>query len=393
MPSNPSIDQKVTALNAGWYNKVAGALGQSAATFVLAQGGLGLQTADSSGLFLMADAVPPSASVAMFEAGGVSKLSSAYGLLLQALRPETNPLALQNELGDMYAGWITYRKKYYADPSGTLSQKELFSSWADHNLDPGQRARALAAYQQAAAAPLNQAFDALNSATARQKFVRSDGTSYALPAYTGTVDAAQRAISGGKSVTIHFDSSTMDTNLTHVTAQGSATGSYDIFKAGVSGSFEQLNQKAASSSLTIECTIGKFATMTTEPTGWYTSAEVTRAFSGKNDASIWDTGASAGDYTSFFGQPNGSMARRISSLVLVSDYTLTVTSKASYSQSDFQQIKASASFGVWPFASVSASGSMKKESKLNEDGSMSFTQTLPKGLIHIWGVNVLDAPK
>lgn len=45
----------VESLNAGWRNQVAKQLGMSADTFQLAQGSLGLQTSDSSGLFRMAE--------------------------------------------------------------------------------------------------------------------------------------------------------------------------------------------------------------------------------------------------------------------------------------------------------------------------------------------------
>jgi hypothetical protein len=75
--------------------------------------------------------------------------------------------------------------------------------------------------------------------------------------------------------------------------------------------------------------------------------------------------------------------------MLISDYELTVTSYASYSQEDYQQIKTQASFGVWPFFSGSASATHTTDYTLNSNGSLSITHKLPRGSIQIWGVTVL----
>jgi hypothetical protein len=98
-----------------------------------------------------------------------------------------------------------------------------------------------------------------------------------------------------------------------------------------------------------------------------------------------------GNWDSFFG-PDGSLARRVSQLLLVSDYSLTVTSIASYSESQFQQIKTGAKFGIWPFFSASAEATHTKTMTHNEDGSLSVTYTLSPGLIAIWGATIQSAP-
>ena len=76
------VAKQVNDLNAGWYNVVTKAMGIDVTNFQLAQGTLGLQTADSSGLFLMADAVPPPTAVAYFDPAGLSRRSGriSFGL-------------------------------------------------------------------------------------------------------------------------------------------------------------------------------------------------------------------------------------------------------------------------------------------------------------------------
>lgn len=382
----------VNALNAGWYNEVAQACDLDPTTFQLAQGTLGLQTSDSSGLFLIADAVPPSAAVAHFDAAGLSRRSSAYQELLNALVPETGS-DLSVFLKDRYAAWVTYLNQYWvSNPTSTLTQEQVFAQWANRTLDPRTAKQAITTYSLADNSLLYQAIDAFHAAANQQSFVNTAGTAYTLPIYTGTSVGATAAINGGRSTTISYDSSTANTTLSHTTANGSATGFYDIFSGSAGTSFDQLDTTAASSRWTIEGTIGKFATLATQPGAWFTSGEFSRAYNAQNDFTVWDPNANAGDWTSFFGQPNGSLARRVSQLFLVSDYTITVTSHASYSQSDAQTITANASFGIWPFFSADASASQTSQVTLNSDSTLTVTHTLPKGLIQIWGVTVENAP-
>ena len=116
-----SVQAQVIALNAGWYNVVTKAMGITDPNFQLAQGTLGLQTADSSGLFLMADACPENSAVAYYDPAGLAKRSSGFQLLLSALLPEGGT-TLTTVLGDMYAAWISFKSDFYtANPTTTLS--------------------------------------------------------------------------------------------------------------------------------------------------------------------------------------------------------------------------------------------------------------------------------
>lgn len=335
----------------------------------------------------MSDAVPPPAATAFYDPSGLSRRSSAYNLLLHALKPEGGS-DLPQALGDMYAKWIAYRD---ADTS-SLTQQQLFERWADRNLNPGQVARAINVFKQQTTMPLNQALDAFADKNNQQTFVNPAGNSFNLFVYSANTDNAAAAIATGGSATINFDSQTMNTSLDHIWVKGSASGLYDIFSGGVGGSFDQLNTKAASSRLTVVGNIGAFATLATTAGGWFTSAEVSRAYNAKNDNTVWDPLSAAGNWDSLFAQPNGALARRITQLVLVSDYDLTVTSHATYNQSDATKITAEASVGIWPFFSGTVSTSQTHSTTLNQDGSLSVHHHLDKGRIQIWGATVELAP-
>jgi hypothetical protein len=382
--------QIVQDLNAGWRNYINNLLALNKDTFQLAQGTLGLQTTDSSGLFLMEDAVPPSTTVGYYSSSTMKSRASAYLGLLSALLPETSPIALQQALSDMYSDWITYKttKSNWTAGATLLS---VYNAWAEQSsIDPGRAARGKAAIQAAQNAPLSKAYDAYNAAANQQTFTGTDGKAYTLYKYTGNNQDAVAAINGGGGpASINFDSSSMDTSTSSTFIQGSASGFYSIFSGGAGASFDQENATAAGTKFTITGTINKYATLSCGPGAWYTSGEVSRAFNGKGDANIWDPQASAGNWDSFFGQPNGALARFVAELILVSDYDIKVTSHASYSDSQYRKITAQASFGIWPFFSASASSSQTTSVTHNADSTLTVEQKLGKGLIQIWGVNVL----
>lgn len=385
-PTATQVDQ----LNAGWHNVVTAALGLNPATFQIAQGVLGLDTTDSSALFLMSDAVPPATAVNYYDAGGLSKRSSAYNLLLESLKPSSGS-GLRGALGNNYAAWVLYRKAN--KPAAGQTALQFFDGWADANLDPGDAVAAKTAFLKAQADPLVKALSALIDGANLQQFVDAAGNPYSLYRYSAQSSNAVTAINGGGSATIDFDSAKMSTSTNKAWAKGAASGFYEIFSAGAGVNFSSLSARAASERFTVKGVINKTATLATQPIGWFDSGEFSRAYNAPNDYTVWDQNANQGGWDAFFKQPDGSLARRVSELVLVSDYSITVTSHASYSAAEFSQIQSSATFGVWPFFSAKTSGGASQSMTRGANGELSVTYTLAKGLIQIWGVNVQNAPQ
>jgi hypothetical protein len=190
-PSPSDTAQIVQKLNAGWRNCVCDAMKLDRNTFQLAQGTLGLQTTDSSGLFLMADAVPPPTTVGIYDSSTMNKRSSAYQILLSALLPETSPIALQQALGDMYSSWVAFKTNASNWPAGSTILT-VYQNWTNMSpIDPGRAQRGQAAILAAQNAPLNQAYAAFSSAVNQQTFTSSAGASFTLPIYTATLQNAQ----------------------------------------------------------------------------------------------------------------------------------------------------------------------------------------------------------
>lgn len=386
MTTTDTRQQVFAQLDEGWHDALTSALQLDRSTFVFAQGGLGTQTSDSSGLFRMSDSLPPQDSI-MFTPGGMSR-ASAYGSLLFGLLPEVNRAALQNAMADRYAAWITYRDSLPED----ADVDKAFRAWIKRHLDPPQAEAALEAWEAAGDCPLGRARAAFQDPSNQQVFVNSDGTTFKLRRYAATLDAAFNAVQRGKSASVHFDSAEAAKSSVGTHVHGQAGGSYSIFSASVEGAVDQLDRKAANASISVDVRIGSYATLDAGPGAWFDSGEYARAYHANGDHRVWDPAATAGTWDSYFGQPDGRLARRVRSLLVVSDCTTRITSRASYSQEEFEQVRARADLRVWPFFSAAAEASHTRAWSMNSDGSLTVEITIPKGEIEIWGVTVAAAP-
>lgn len=388
-----NVQKEIMDMNAGWYNVVSNALNLNPKTFRLAQGTLGLQTSDNSGVYLMSDTEPSASAVSYYDAGGMSKISENYNMLLHAISPETGA-NIQAVLGNNYANWMLYYNAFIkANPLTEDTYEQILLKFASSRLPPNEKAKVVALVKKAGTSPLALAIDNYNDKNNQMTFFDSAGNQFSLRKYSidiGNVTAALKrsSLNGVGGVTIDFDSTNMDTDLSSTTASGSASGFYSIFSGGAGASFSKSDSKATSSQYTVKGTIGQVATIATQPIGWMDTSEINRAIHGKSDASIWDPQASAGDWDSFFDPTTGSLARHVSQLIFVSDYDITVTSHATYDTSEFTKIQAHASFGVWPFFSSSATTTHTSSFVHNSDGTLSVRHVLPRNVPQIWGVNV-----
>ena len=393
-------------LNYGWRNYLSAMMGLDPATFQLAQGTLGLQTSDSSGLFLMADAVPPVGSVHFYDSSSMNKRSSAYSVLLSALLPETNPNALANALGDQYAAWIKW--KAANPPTSGETYLALFQRWASQsNADPGVLAAGETSIMAVQQDPLLMAYMAYTNPAGQQSFVSPSGSIFTLPIYSTTHQAATDAIAGsGASIPrLNFDSGTIaphgasTSRLAAMTSLagpvrffgGIQTGVGSLRTSGVGNRLTQLNTDAPAQRVTIVGRVGSYATLASSPGSWYASGEVSRAWKGKGNGAIWDAGVASGGWESFFDPTSGSLARYVSQLILISDYQLTVTVYGQFTQSDVILVRNAAIRGAWPLFSSAEPPTHNVSYRINSDASMSLDYQLDAGKIQIWGVSVQGA--
>jgi len=405
MASDGQVNELMQRLNVQWRNYVSKICGldSTPGVFQVAQGNLGgnlggnmganmgLQTTDSSGLFLMADTVPTDSPTGYYQ-NSSNRRSTAYKDLLFSMAPQ-DTTELRKALGVQYVNWITYRKSYYANPKNKpFNQQKLFEMWANANLDLQQAQKSISVFGLTALSPLNKAIDAYNDKANQQSFFADDGEIDNLYSYTGTIEGAQNVLDMGLKISqVNFDTATATTRANHDFTEEAVGGFYDFFEGEAGANFEQLNAIASNSRITITGHINKTAQLLTQPAAWYDSGVVGKAYNHPVDNIVWMPKV-RDDWDSFFKQPNGTLARYISSLLLVSDYELTVTIHAKFSESQFTQVKTEATVGIWPFFGAEGVASHNKKFKHNEDNSLSYTISLNKGLIGIWGLNYRPAP-
>lgn len=368
---------------AGWYNTLATALKLDDNSFQLTQGSLPLEST-SVPLFQMCDSVPPMSIGYHFSTSQWNRFSQDYQSLLFALKPGSSANELQQVLGDSYFAWIKYRNAFYQEnPTSTESQEDLFKAFANQRLDPSLAQTAIAAYEKSSISPINEAIAAFkNQANYLQ------GT----PKYNQTIEQVNALLVRGDSASISYDSSTAETDVSHTWAEGGMGGGIilDIFDVGGegAGTFNQINQTASSSKVTIQGSISKYATVPVGPGAWFNSGVMNNAYKNKDNNNVWDVNSQT-TWETCFGT-DGNMQRVISSLIIVDGLDITVTSHASFSKDDYQKITQESSIGIFPFFFGESESTHTKHFTYNADSSISVTIKSNVGNPKIIGVNVID---
>lgn len=157
---------------------------------------------------------------------------------------------------------------------------------------------------------------------------------------------------------------------------------------GGSSSSSSISQKFASSGVTLSASFGNVLQFAATPGDWYSSAALGMAFNNQSGPP-W-VSDNAIDWNTTFGS-NGNMQRFLPNLVIVQDMEVTVTSQASYSESEQTTIQSNSSAGMWPFYSSGSSSSSSTNVGFDSSGHMTVKITSKKGVAVAVGCTVLPA--
>lgn len=380
-----TILQEVKYLNAGWRNFLCEHMGLDDKTFQLAQGNLTLETTNNSGLFRMADAVPPLSPVGLYDASSMQKRSDAYSLLLNALKSDTDPDGLIKALGPDYKKWKKWQK------SNPAVEKEsylnYYKRWAFSNTTPGRRSAGEIAIRKANNDGLRRALYKLDLEKYKQSFQEAGQDAYSLPIYSATSNAANNAIQNGKSLrNIWFDSDHMNIYVDKGIASDTTSNTQRYIIGNPEKPDKQIQKEAANGGFTIKGYINKYATLPSSPGGWYDSGQVLRAYNNKGNENVWVDGTDKGVWEYYFGK-KGALSRYVSEFILISDYEIRVTSKAKFRMEEVEKITAEEKVSAWPMFNTRATAD-NAGCTLNDRGQLEMVYTLNKGLIQILGVSV-----
>ena len=210
-----------------------------------------------------------------------------------------------------------------------------------------------------------------------------DGNIAVDPIYAPPFADLMAQVNAGSSATVSFDSSTADSNISSSWAKSSGSAGVGFWGTKESSVSESLNKKASSSRITVDFTFEKYAYLAIRAGGWFTQGFFADQY---RNPSKWTDGQPAWDQV--FG-PKGSCQFLANQTLLVNGYTYIVTSQASYSQSDYEQIKTSKETNVWPFYTSSSDSQSTQSFVYNEDKSISTVVTCKPGSLQIFGMGVI----
>jgi hypothetical protein len=385
--ADPAAQKAMETLTAQWYNAVVTGCGLDPATFQLAQGFPMLGT-DSPHLWAIFDAIPPASASHYWNPAQVNSFASTYGGVINNLVPQ-NANSFQTAMGDYYALWMHYLATGPALPADGSGVIGLFDQWQQMNMPPDQGQSALTAWQQVAQGVVPVAV---------QMWLDAGGARGMLKAYNQTyqnLTAMLTPSTPGKAFSMN--SATESSDVSHSWAQGEAGGFYDFFEGGASGSWDKLTKQVAQAGVEIEASFKHLVTFTAGPLAqpatdpilsqykpWYSSEALSLAFH-HDDNFVWKTTPPSWDDT--FG-PAGNLRFQTTGLVIVSGVTVTVTSAASFSQSDQESVKTATQFGFFPFFEAEASGGWSHDFEFSDSGAMTVTSTVPEGVFVVLGALV-----
>lgn len=370
-----SMQQAMETLNAQWYNALTSGLNLDPSTFQLMQGNSVVGSLSET-LWSVFNAVPPLSVNNLYNPSQFNSFSSNYGSIINNLnQPGSNQF--QNDMGDYYPQWSQFLSTQSTLPSGGIM--ELFQTWSQLHMPAGQ---AMQCYTDLANIYQGAVYTAISM------WLQAGGSGASVKAYNITVEQVATKLAQAPSGGISMNSKTETSDISHTWAEGHVGGWFDMFSGEGSGSYDDISQSLITSGLQISADFNHVITMAAGPLSqtsddpilsqykpWYNAATLNLAYQNNNNV-VWKNSPPTWD--NMFGT-DGSLLRVCSALVLVDGISISISSDATFSQSEQQEIKTHASGGFWPFFEANASGGWSNNFSFDDEGKMTYTATCPVG--------------
>lgn len=203
------------------------------------------------------------------------------------------------------------------------------------------------------------------------------------PVYSPPFADLMAQVNKGSSAVIHFDSQTANTDISQSWAKSDSSSGIGFWGKTESSVSQTLNQRAAASRITVDISLNKYAYLAVRAGGWFFSGYFTDMY--KNPDQFVN---GQDEWNNLFG-PTGSLQRVANQALLVSGYSISVRSWATYTESDFSTITQSSETNVWPFYTSGSSSTATSSYHLNDDKSITVTINSTPGDLQIMGMGVI----
>jgi hypothetical protein len=329
--------------------------------------------------------VPPMSVTNFYNPSQANVFSSDYGAVVANLKPQ-NDTAFQSIMGDYYNNWMTYLGTNPTMPQGGILA--LFQNWAAMHLSPGTAQAAYTAYQQVSQGTVPVAV---------QLWLAAGGGTGGVKAYNGTMAQLQYELPGALPKSFSMNSATESSDVSNTWAETEVGGIFDIFEGAGESSYSDLSTILATSTFNISATFNKVLTFPLAPLArpssdpilsqyqpWYSSPALNLAYQ-HQDNTVWKN--TPPTWADTFG-PEGNMLRTASALVIVDGVTITMSSSATFSAAQQQEMQTAVEAGIWPFFEAEGSGGWSNKPSFSDQGAVTITCSSPAGNPVILGVIV-----
>lgn len=202
------------------------------------------------------------------------------------------------------------------------------------------------------------------------------------PIYAPTTAAIQQALSqNGSTQTFTYNSATANTSLSNAWTQSSSSGGVWFWGYNNDSTSQTINTLATSSDVSVTMTL-TYVTVPIQAGGWYSSGYFVQMYQNPSD---WSGGQS--QWNTMFG-PAGSLQYISTQALIVTNFTISVTSSATYSASQYNYISNSSNVNVWPFYTSSSTSATTTSYKQNADNTITATIHSIPNAVQIMGFNV-----
>jgi hypothetical protein len=210
-----------------------------------------------------------------------------------------------------------------------------------------------------------------------------DGNVAVDPIYAPSFADLYNQVENGSSAYIAFDSETADTNIDSSWAKNTGSAGVGFWGTSSSSVSTELNKRASSSRITVTIAIDKYAYLQVRAGGWFTQGFFTSQY---KDPAKWSQGQA--DWDRVFG-PQGSCQNIANQVLLINGYTITTTSYAKYSDSEFKEIVESKDTNVWPFYTSHSNSTVTQTHTHDSEGYITTKIVCKPGSLQIFGMGVI----
>ncbi len=202
------------------------------------------------------------------------------------------------------------------------------------------------------------------------------------PIYAPTEAAISNALKNNSSTqTFTYNSATASTSLNAAWSQSTSSGGVWFWGYNNDSISESINTLATSSDVTVTMTV-TYATVPIQAGPWFSSAYFIQMY---QDPSLWTGGQS--QWNTLFSD-TGSLQNVSVQALIATNFTINVTSSASYTASQYAYVASSSNVNVWPFYTSSSSSSTTTSYTQNADNSITTSIHSNPGAVQIMGFSV-----